>query len=100
MKELTNNNLAEFEKIKEKKVMILSAPWCGPCRALIKKWDETDFENVYHVDLTSGRTGRYKRTYNIQHIPLSIIFENGFEVDRIEGDYDPYTIIDGSQDQA
>lgn len=100
MKEITNNNFLDWEKIKEKKILILGASWCGPCRALLNRWNDIEFENVYYADLTNGHTGRVKREILIEQIPLTIIFENGYEVNRIQGLYNPEDILDGSQDQA
>jgi thioredoxin 1 len=64
------------------------APWCGPCRAVAPVLEEiaNDYDGrVKIAKVNTDEHQRYAGELGVMAIPTLIMFQNGKEVDRIQG---------------
>jgi len=86
------------ETIKNGKTLVdFFASWCGPCKKLApviaKIAEETgEHATVAKVDVDEQRTLAMR--YNISRIPTVVIFENGTEIKRFEGEESKETYLE------
>lgn len=64
------------------------ATWCGPCKSIAPALDEIADENagalkVVKVDVDANRDIAEK--YGVMSMPTLVLFDSGFEVDRLIG---------------
>lgn len=75
---LTDKNLGEFISNNEKAVIIFSAPWCQPCKALTPIIIELSADNE---DVSFGKINIEENEgsvdlYNIRSVPTVLYFKN------------------------
>lgn len=64
------------------------APWCGPCRAVAPILEElaSDYgDKLVVAKVNTDEHQRYASQLGVMAIPTLIFFQNGREVDRIQG---------------
>lgn len=64
------------------------APWCGPCRAVAPVLEELagEYEGKIKIaKLNIDENPQYTGQFGVMAIPTMILFQNGKEVDRIQG---------------
>jgi thioredoxin 1 len=68
-----------------KKLMLFSASWCAPCKALKQHAESKDieFDVVYDVDTPEGQ--EYSRLNGVRGVPTLILFGDGEEMERMIG---------------
>lgn len=90
MKEIAFVGESEFPALlaaNELLVAQFTALWCGPCKAIspiVDKWyaENTNVE-IVRVDLDQSQT--LAAQYSVSAVPTFIFFENGKEVNRVQG---------------
>ena len=68
----------------------LSAPWCGPCKALgdtIRNLDKNKIGNTLfaEIDIDTDETEEVGVECNVRGVPVLIFYKNGEEVKRLTG---------------
>ena len=102
---------AESDKAKEKRILLFTANWCGPCQAmkgdlknpertpdapcarLMKtgwKVGKTDSDHIQIVDVDADP--QLSERYRVESLPTLVLIENGRELRRIEGSTDAWAI--------
>jgi thioredoxin 2 len=64
------------------------APWCGPCRAVspaVERLATQEAGRLKVVKLDIDHAPDIARRYEVQGIPLLVVFRDGEEVDRVVG---------------
>ena len=76
------------------------ANWCNPCKNLAPILEEISKENddfdIVKVDIDKQRD--LALDYEIEFIPTIILFQNGKELDRIQGVADKQVILEKVQE--
>ena len=67
-----------------KKVMMFSAAWCGPCKAMNPIVEEVS-EIIDVVKINADEYSGLTAEYGLRSIPTFILFEDGKELNRIVG---------------
>jgi len=75
----------------------LSAPWCGPCRALgetIRNLNKEKIGNTLFadIDIDTDETEEVGAECHVRGVPVLIFYKNGEEVKRINGGIDADTL--------
>lgn len=76
--ELTSKNFSEVLSAESKSVVIFTASWCGPCRAVKPKIPEIAEENgakAYWIDAEKNMDLALE--YKVQAVPFIATFKNG-----------------------
>ena len=77
-KELTADNITETLSQEKKSVVIFTAPWCGPCKAIKPRIPEIASSHdvkSFWIDLDKNHD--LAVTYNIQAVPFIVTFKEG-----------------------
>ena len=91
-----------------KEVYKFSAPWCGPCKAYAKTFDEVsnteDFKDMtfktYDIEDDEGEGAMLAMKYGIKSIPTTVLIdENGNVVHKVLGNVPKNTLIDAIKNQ-
>jgi thioredoxin 2 len=64
------------------------ATWCGPCQMMVKPFEEVAAELGSKVRLAKMDTDKHPQVagqLRVQGLPTLVLFQNGQEIDRIEG---------------
>jgi thioredoxin 1 len=76
--------LESLSKFEGKVLVDFWAPWCLPCKMAMPIIDEiSQNHNVIKVNIEENP--ELTSVFNIASIPAFIVFENGKEVDRVNG---------------
>lgn len=79
-----------LEAIKDKKVIVdFWAPWCGPCKMLIKTLEEFDKKEtgVEVLKINVDENGELATEFGIRSIPALYLFDKGEEVKNHVGSF-------------
>ena len=70
-----------------------TATWCGPCKAFKPIMNEIKSEgySVEIIDLDSNQA--LANQYNVRSVPITVIEQNGVEVDRFVGGLPKRSVI-------
>jgi thioredoxin 1 len=86
--EITASELQEKINNKEKMIVEMWAPWCGPCRMMKPVFERVALNNdtevqMYTMDVDQNRD--YAQTLGIRSIPAIKVFSNGNVTDTVVG---------------
>lgn len=78
MKEITEEEFAEFAEEQKSFVVDFYAEWCGPCKALIPALEELD--EVLVVKMNIEKSPGAVQKFSIRSVPTLIVFDQGTAV--------------------
>ena len=79
--------LEEIKSSPNKSILVFSADWCGPCRAMTPALEEVSKEpnvNVFKVNI-DAEDGDSISEFAISSIPTLVIYNEGAEINRTVG---------------
>ena len=110
-KPVVANAADRAEQSREKRILLFTASWCGPCQAIkgdLKNPERTPDAACARLKKTGWKVGpeasnhiqvidvdqstELSERFNIQSLPTLVLIENGREVRRLEGATDEWTI--------
>ncbi len=87
--EVTDKNFGKEVLEAPGKVLVdFWAPWCGPCRMqtpILEKLVSSGAVSAKITKLNTDENPETAQKYGIQAIPTLIIFQDGAQVDRLQG---------------
>ncbi len=85
VKKLNEQEFKDIIKLSSKSLICFGAIWCGKCSMAKQKFP--DYEkalngsvSIYHID--ADECPNIFNEYNVDHMPIFILFENGKELKR------------------
>ncbi len=86
MKDINTNEYREIIKNTEgKKIIIFSAPWCGPCRMFKPQLDNfTKENNIDFYAINIDEEGELASELGIRSVPMTMLYKDGV-VDTVVG---------------
>jgi thioredoxin 1 len=88
---ITEANSENFENTineKEKTLIYIKAPWCGPCKQLAPIIDEVSSEmgsSVTIAKMDADENMELLKTMNVRNIPTLLFYKNGELKERLVG---------------
>jgi len=70
------------------KVLLFTAPWCGPCKVIkqvIAKIPEADFGDVKLYAINVDKDAEMAKKYSVRSIPTMVFIKDGAVVDSVIG---------------
>ena len=91
MSNITNLKIFDYDKTvkDDNHIVFLSSEFCGPCKEILKKIEETNFDkHVYKIVIDTDDDDELEESFtlfNMTKVPTIIIYNNGKELDRYIG---------------
>lgn len=88
MKSINDSELNECLQSEDKKLVLFSAEWCGPCKIIKPTLEEleNDLEDglkILRADVSEAEENTKK--FGIRNIPTCVLIKGGEEVGRFSG---------------
>ena len=81
----------ENEVLKNPKMVVVDffATWCGPCQMLMPVLEEiaSERDDFDIIEIDVDKAQELAMEYDIEAVPIMIIFKNGAAIDRLGGYY-------------
>jgi predicted thioredoxin/glutaredoxin len=80
-----------------KKMVLVSASWCGPCHGLKKRLEESGLNNKIEIK-EADKDSAFFKEHNIKSVPRLLIMEGDAVVEIIQGADDIFKAISSSEE--
>jgi len=80
------------KKQSSKKLVLVSASWCGPCHGLKKRLEESGLDKKIEIK-EADKDSTFFKEYNIKSVPRLLIMEGDTVIEIIQGADDIYKAV-------